>query len=376
MLSGTSPAHDAQKAENEDSRTPLEIAEANPYAIIPYTGQQSVQREMPSITLDPDASFFAKFQYGFTFYAVSVIPRMLPILKNNRPWWSNIIPGLKLGAIPIEDWDHGFILLRESLAENRKLGLIVSCCGDFELKGNGLIALTPVSPRFWMEKDVTHLQVKMRDFGGDVPLEQIRIAVEQMHQCISNGKTAYVHCKAGRGRSVVMVICYLMQFLDYTPDEAIAFVRERRPEISLSKAQYDFIEQYRAEYRSDLAPLYSEASQQELMLRPLHTPPSFVSTPSWIASTLWYIVTTFRRSTIGDHCRTLETYLIQDFAPVLRNLNAGQMRTLHAGLTGETPYTQDLIFYYPIYAAAQTARSNNVAQIEELSSELEKKLKL
>lgn len=366
MLNGTNISKDAEETKPND--------DTNPYAIVPYVAQPSIAPTI--LDAEADASFFAKFQYGFTFYAVSVLPRMLPILKNNRPWWSNIIPGLKLGAIPIADWEHGSLLLEESFLENRKLGLIVSCCGDFELKGNGLITLTPVSPHFWVEKNVTHLQVKMRDFGGDVPLDQIRIAVEQMHQYIQSGKTAYVHCKAGRGRSVVMVICYLMQFLDYTPDEAIAFVREKRPEISLSKAQYDFIEQYRAEYRSDLTPLYSKATQQDMMLRPLHTSPSFVNAPSWLASTLWYIVTLFNRKTIDQHCRTLETYLIQDFSALLRNLNAGQIRTLHASLTGQRPYTQDLVWYYPIYAAGQAARNNNAPQIEELTLELDKKLKL
>ncbi|MCS5707808.1 dual specificity protein phosphatase family protein [Candidatus Berkiella cookevillensis] len=366
MLNGTNTSK-----ESEETKTGND---ATSYAIVPYIGQPSARST--TLESESDSSFFAKFQYGFTFYTVSVLPRILPILRNNRPWWSTIIPGLKLGAIPIADWEHGSLLLEESFLESRKLGLVVSCCGDFELKGNGLLALTPVSPHFWVEKDVTHLQVKMRDFGGDVPLEQIRIAVEQMHQCIHNGKTAYVHCKAGRGRSVVMVICYLMQFLDYTPEEAIAFVREKRPEISLSKAQYHFIEQYRAEYRSDLTPLYSKTSEQEMMLRPVNISPSFVSTPSWLASTLWYIVTLFNRNTVDQHCRTLETYLLQDFSALLRNLNAGQIRTLHASLTGQRPYTQDLVWYYPIYAAGQAARNNNVPQVEELTLELDKKLKL
>lgn len=49
----------------------------------------------------------------------------------------------------------------------------------------------------------------------------------------ARGESVYVHCKAGRGRSTVVVLCYLVLFRGMTPQEADAAVRAARPCISL-----------------------------------------------------------------------------------------------------------------------------------------------
>ena len=44
------------------------------------------------------------------------------------------------------------------------------------------------------------------------------------------GKT-YVHCKAGRGRSTTLVLCYLIKYCGQVPEQAYMFVREKRPQV-------------------------------------------------------------------------------------------------------------------------------------------------
>jgi atypical dual specificity phosphatase len=52
-----------------------------------------------------------------------------------------------------------------------------------------------------------------------------------------NGVTTYVHCKAGRGRSTVVVIAFLMQHRHMSLEDAIAFVKTKRPHVSLHPKQ-------------------------------------------------------------------------------------------------------------------------------------------
>ena len=51
------------------------------------------------------------------------------------------------------------------------------------------------------------------------------------------GELTYVHCKAGRGRSTTVVLCYLVKYKGMTPGEALAMVRSKRPQIHLAQVR-------------------------------------------------------------------------------------------------------------------------------------------
>ncbi|KAJ6695977.1 DUAL SPECIFICITY PROTEIN PHOSPHATASE DSP8-RELATED [Salix koriyanagi] len=57
-------------------------------------------------------------------------------------------------------------------------------------------------------------------------------------------KTTYVHCKAGRGRSTTIVICYLVHHMQMTPDAAYNYVRSIRPRVLLASAQWQAVQEY------------------------------------------------------------------------------------------------------------------------------------
>ena len=46
-----------------------------------------------------------------------------------------------------------------------------------------------------------------------------------------------MHCKAGRGRSTTVVLCYLIKHKGMAPLEALAMVRGKRPQIHLAQAR-------------------------------------------------------------------------------------------------------------------------------------------
>lgn len=60
-------------------------------------------------------------------------------------------------------------------------------------------------------------------------LDDIRKGVEWMQDHTAAGHSVYVHCNAGRGRSAVLVICYLMATTGCTPVEAYELLSTKRP---------------------------------------------------------------------------------------------------------------------------------------------------
>jgi protein tyrosine/serine phosphatase len=53
--------------------------------------------------------------------------------------------------------------------------------------------------------------------------------LETIHKHLWEGKTVLVHCHAGMQRSCAVVACYLVKYHDLTPDEAILYIKKRRP---------------------------------------------------------------------------------------------------------------------------------------------------
>ena len=47
-----------------------------------------------------------------------------------------------------------------------------------------------------------------------------------------------MHCKAGRGRSTTLVLCYLIRQMQMSPEEAYAFVQAKRPQVCLAEGQW------------------------------------------------------------------------------------------------------------------------------------------
>ena len=58
------------------------------------------------------------------------------------------------------------------------------------------------------------------------------------------GKTVYVHCKAGKGRSASVVMCYLCQKHNVSPEEAFKMLKEKRPQIDLGAKQWNLVRNF------------------------------------------------------------------------------------------------------------------------------------
>jgi protein-tyrosine phosphatase len=73
-----------------------------------------------------------------------------------------------------------------------------------------------------------------RGFVAFLILKYILVSAER----VQNGEYVYVHCKAGRGRSTTLVVCYLIRTFDMDPVTAYMHVRQRRPQVSWLQSSF------------------------------------------------------------------------------------------------------------------------------------------
>jgi atypical dual specificity phosphatase len=65
-----------------------------------------------------------------------------------------------------------------------------------------------------------------------------------MREQIAKGGKVYVHCKAGRGRSATVVLCWLVDAKNMTPDEAQSLLFEKRPHVNKHLADRQVVQEF------------------------------------------------------------------------------------------------------------------------------------
>ncbi|KAA8522193.1 hypothetical protein F0562_012866 [Nyssa sinensis] len=87
---------------------------------------------------------------------------------------------------------------------------------------------TLVPTSLYQAHGIDHLVLPTRDYLFAPSLSAICQAVDFIHENASHGQTTYVHCKAGRGRSTTIVICYL----------------SIRPRVLLASSQWQAVQEF------------------------------------------------------------------------------------------------------------------------------------
>ncbi|KAF3577096.1 hypothetical protein DY000_02029388 [Brassica cretica] len=142
-------------------------------------------------------------------------------------WWDRVAQFILLGAVPFPS----------DVPRLKELGV----CGVITLN-EPYETLVPSS--LYKSYCIDHLVIATRDYCFAPSMEAICQAVEFIHRNASLGKTTYVHCKAGRGRSTTVVICYLVQHKHMTPEEAYSYVKSIRPRVKLATSQWKAVLEY------------------------------------------------------------------------------------------------------------------------------------
>jgi len=170
--------------------------------------------------------------------------------------WNWITDHLILGALPVVSQvgasGNHLEMIREQCAERGvKVGLVVSALTADELNGFGV-----VFPRFASHEDwQAHLGVRrfelveIADMTARTDYATILRVTEKIHIVINEAKEAvYVHCKAGKGRSWMIVMCYLCSYGRMSFDDAVNLVQLKRYQVNPSQSQIKFVKDFAQQF--------------------------------------------------------------------------------------------------------------------------------
>ncbi|KAI3754223.1 hypothetical protein L1987_54002 [Smallanthus sonchifolius] len=149
-------------------------------------------------------------------------------IQSEFRWWDQIDQFLLLGAVPFP----------KDVPRLKQLGVggVITLNEPFE-------TLVPTS--LYRAHDIDHLVIPTRDYLFAPSFLDIDRAVNFIHRNATSCRTTYVHCKAGRGRSTTIVLCYLVEYKHMTPASALEYVRSRRPRVLLAPSQWKVINEYK-----------------------------------------------------------------------------------------------------------------------------------
>ncbi|KAI9192615.1 hypothetical protein LWI28_025515 [Acer negundo] len=148
-------------------------------------------------------------------------------IQSEFRWWDEVDQFLLLGAVPFP----------KDVPRLKQLGVggVITLNEPYE-------TLVPTS--LYHAHGIDHLVIPTRDYLFAPSLADISTAVDFIHRNTSSGKTTYVHCKAGRGRSTTIVLCYLVEYKHMTPIAALEYVRSRRPRVLLAPTQWKAVQEF------------------------------------------------------------------------------------------------------------------------------------
>lgn len=162
-------------------------------------------------------------------------------------WWDWVDEFVLLGAVPFP-------------ADVKRLK---------DLGVGGVITLnepyeTLVSTSQYQSHGISHLVLPTRDYLFAPSLSDISQAVDFIHDNASCGRATYVHCKAGRGRSTTIVLCYLVRHKQMTPDAAYSYVKSIRPRVLLASSQWQAVQNF---YHLKVKTAYDPSHMTHLTLK-------------------------------------------------------------------------------------------------------------
>lgn len=76
--------------------------------------------------------------------------------------------------------------------------------------------------------------------------DQLEFGVWAIEKIVSMKKKVYIHCQNGHGRAPTLVAAYLIKYKGYTPEEAAAFIKSKRPSMHLQDEQLSALKMFKS----------------------------------------------------------------------------------------------------------------------------------
>lgn len=153
-------------------------------------------------------------------YPSLIYAQMLELL-GFRQWYTRIDKHVVLGALPLRR-NYKQIISKENIQA------ILTLNQSHELEYS-------ISKSEWISMGVDYKQIEIEDYIGVASLEQIKEAIEFINRHKGQEKSVYVHCKAGRYRSALIVGCYLINSCKFTPEQASEHLKLLRSFVIMDK---------------------------------------------------------------------------------------------------------------------------------------------
>ncbi|CAH0728628.1 unnamed protein product, partial [Brenthis ino] len=177
-----------------------------------------------------------------TFYP-TLLYNVLMEKVSTRRWYDRMDDNVILGALPFQG-------MTRQLIEEENIKGVVSMNETYELKifsndsekwrDHGVEFLQLATTDIFEAPDQDKLYEGVRFINRFLPLEN-KLPNIKDEKPVNNG-TVYVHCKAGRTRSATLVGCYLMMRNGWSPQEAVEYMKSRRPHILLHTKQWQALD--------------------------------------------------------------------------------------------------------------------------------------
>ncbi|PCI19877.1 hypothetical protein COB64_03205 [Candidatus Wolfebacteria bacterium] len=122
------------------------------------------------------------------------------------------------------------------------------CC---QTHFNEMLLKEGITSDFSLEKDKID-----QPFGADyyiwVPIEnhtaptqkQLDFSVETLDRLVKSKDKVYLHCQNGHGRAPTIAVAYFIKTRDMSVDDAIAFVKDKRPTMHIADTQKNALQEY------------------------------------------------------------------------------------------------------------------------------------
>ncbi|KAE8798168.1 putative dual specificity protein phosphatase DSP8 [Hordeum vulgare] len=151
-------------------------------------------------------------------------------------WWDEVDQFVLLGAVPF----------RRDVPRLQKLGVhgVVTLNEPFETLVPSSVYKASNSQIIICSRGIDHLVIPTRDYMFAPSPVDISQAVDFIHRNASHGRMTYIHCKAGRGRSTTIVLCYLVKYKNMTPTTAFEHVRSKRARVLLTRSQRKVVQEF------------------------------------------------------------------------------------------------------------------------------------
>jgi atypical dual specificity phosphatase len=126
-------------------------------------------------------------------------------------WWDVVDEYVWLGAVPLE----GDVPRLREAGVRAVINLCEECHGP---------------ERAYDKFGITQLRIPLADYSSP-SLSNVQQCLSFIEKHASRREIVYLHCKAGRGRSATVALCWLMASQGLPPERAEALLLAKRPQV-------------------------------------------------------------------------------------------------------------------------------------------------